>query len=66
MKEEREIESFLRMAGRAAAMANAASDPWLKAQWTEIAGAYKDVAQEYARKKLSGRGSLAERGKDNG
>ena len=45
MTNEREIESFLRMAGRAAAMANATSDPWLKAQWTEIAGAYKDVAQ---------------------
>ena len=61
---EREIEGFLRMAGRAAAMANAASDPWLKAQWTEIAGAYRDVAQGYGRKTASGRGD--ERGKGDG
>jgi hypothetical protein len=43
--DEREIESFLRMAGRATAIANTASDPWLKAQWMEIAGAYRQVAQ---------------------
>ena len=47
MKTERKIESYLRMAGRAAAMANAASDTWLKTQWQEIARAYKDVAQEH-------------------
>lgn len=61
---EQQIESFLRMAGRAAAMANAASDPWLKAQWTEIAGAYKDVAQGYGKKAVSGRGG--ERGEGDG
>ena len=64
MSDEREIESFLRMAGRAAAMANAASDPWLKAQWLEIAGAYRDVAQGYGKKTVSGRGD--ERGKRDG
>ena len=62
MSDEREIESLVRMAGRAAAMANAASDPWLKAQWTEIAGAYKDVARGYGQK--SERGD--ERGKGDG
>jgi len=62
MTNEQEIESFLRMAGRAAAMANATSDPWLKAQWAEIAGAYRDVAQEYGKKTVLDR----ERGKGNG
>lgn len=62
MKDEQQIESFLRMAGRAAAMANATSDPWLKAQWTEIAGAYKDVAQGYTRKTVSGRGDAGGKG----
>jgi hypothetical protein len=42
---EREVESFLRMAERAAAMADATADPWLKAQWAEIANAYTDTAQ---------------------
>jgi hypothetical protein len=58
---EQEIESLLRMAGRAAAMANATSDPWLKAQWTEIAGASKDVARGYGKKAIPGGGD--ERGK---
>lgn len=62
MTNEQEIESFLRMAGRAAAMANATSDPWLKAQWTEIACAYRDVAQGYGKNVVSDR----ERGKGNG
>ena len=61
---EQEIESFLRMAGRAAAVANATSYPWLKAEWTEIAGAYRDVAQGFGRKTASGRGD--ERGKGDG
>jgi hypothetical protein len=61
---EQEVESFLRMAGRAAAVANATSDPWLKAEWTEIAGAYRDVAQGFGRKTASGRGD--ERGKGDG
>jgi len=43
--DERKIQSFLSMAGRAAAMAHAASDPWVKREWEEIACAYKDVAQ---------------------
>jgi len=69
MTNKQEIESFLQMAGRAAAMANAASDPWLKAQWAEIAGACRDVAQ--SRMQASAPANLrapgrVEKGKDDG
>jgi hypothetical protein len=50
-------------------MANATSDPWLKAQWTEIAGAYKDVAQSRMQAPAPARlGALGpvERGKADG
>jgi hypothetical protein len=70
MTNNREMESLLRMAGRATAMAHAASDPWLKSQWQEIARAYKDVAQSRVQASPSpGRLRVpdpVERGQDNG
>jgi hypothetical protein len=66
MASEREVESYLRMAGRAAAMANASADPWLKTQWQEIADAYRDVAQNHMRGARSTAQSPPERGKVDG
>ena len=56
-----EVESFLRMAGRAAALADGASDPWLKAEWREVARACKNVARARMNGTLVRRSGLTER-----
>ena len=71
MTNNREIESLMRMAERAAAMADATADPWLKAQWAEIANAYTDTAQSRMQAAVSASGPRrapdpAEGGKGDG
>ena len=47
-------------------MANATADPWLKAQWMELAGADKNAALARRNGTLVRRSDLVERGKDDG